>query len=95
MLYLQATYTFIKHGHIMQNIYLELAGKSKQRNEKKKRKEKNQNYYITTAKQTKPISFKYGTREEKVVMVTIAFSPMLVELQFPLIFGKRVESQNF
>ena len=40
MLYLQATYTFIKHGHIMQNIYLELAGKSKQRNEKKKKKEK-------------------------------------------------------
>ena len=40
MLYLQATYTFIKHGHIMQNIYLELAGKSKQRNEKKKKKRK-------------------------------------------------------
>ena len=40
MLYLQATYTFIKHGRTMQNVYLELAGKSKQRNRKKKRKEK-------------------------------------------------------
>lgn len=73
----------------MQNIYLEFAGKSKQR------KEKNQNYYITTPKQTKTISFNYGSREEKVVMVTTAISPILVELQFSLIFGKRVESQNF
>lgn len=73
----------------MQNIYLELAGKSKQW------KEKNQNYYITTTKQTKTTSFNYGSKEEKVVMVTIAISPILVELQFSLIVGKRVESQNF
>lgn len=32
--------------------------------------------------------------EKKVVTVTIAFSSILVELQFPLIFGKRVESKT-
>lgn len=77
----------------MQNVYLELAGKSKQRNWKKKRKEPE--LLHKNNKTNKTISFNYGTREEKVVMVTIAFSSILVELQFPLIFGKRVESQNF
>lgn len=55
----------------------------------------NQNDYKTTTITKKTMRFNHSTRVEKVGVVTMAISLISVELQFPFIFGERVESQHF
>lgn len=94
MFYIQAVYTFIKHEHMMQKVYLELVAKSNEMRFLKNEPERLYNNNLKTNRQ-KAMNFIHSTRVDKVGMMTIAISAILVELQFPFIFGERLESQNF